>query len=217
MRPPTSHAVRRRASRRVRSALTRADAVRLVVVPALTAGIVYALCIAPARHPAADGGLGRVALVQKDASWRPLPVHPGAPAGGVWYSTRGASFRFGFRAVGLQPTVHYIIELNVDDAPFEVADRSATGRGEVVLDTTLSTFADGACAGSHRQAVRSLVGTHRVKFLLKRNGNPPDGGPTPAAAGIDERAAPWTCAGNGDSNFSYVLFEEKLAIYDGDR
>jgi hypothetical protein len=189
-----------------------------VTVPAVTAGIVYVLCIAPARHPAvADGGIGRVALIQKDAAWRPLAVRPGAPAGGVWYSTRGASFRFGLRAVGLQPTVHYILEMAVDNTPFEVTDRAATARGEVVVDTTLAAFTDGACAGSHRQAARSLVGTHRVKFLLKRNGNPPEGGPTPAATGIGERLAPRACAGNGDNDFSYVLFEEKLAIFDGDR
>jgi hypothetical protein len=175
---------------------------------------VYVLCIGPARHPAvADGGIGRVALVQKDASWRPLPVHPGAPAGGVWYSTRGQRFRFGLRAVGLQPGAHYVIELNVDDTPFEVADRPATVRGEVTLDTALTGFVDGACAGSHRQAAQSLVGTHRVKFLLKRNGNPPGGRAPSAATEIGGRP----CAGNGDSDFSYVLFEEKLAIYDGDR
>jgi hypothetical protein len=185
-----------------------------VAVPAVTAGIVYFLCIAPARQPTvADGGIGRVALVQKDASWRPIPMRPGAPTGGVWYSTRGKTFRFGFRAGGLEPDAHYIIELAVDDIPFDVADRSATAAGEVTLDTTLATFADGACAGSHHMAARSLVGTHRVKFLLKRNGNPPGGGSVPGATRTGERP----CAGNGDGNFSYVLFEEKLAIYDGDR
>jgi hypothetical protein len=188
--------------------MSRADAARLVVIPALTAGIVYMLCIGPARHPAADaGGLGRVALVQKDASWHPIPRRPGAPSGGVWYTTRGSAFRFGLRAGGLDPGTRYIVELEVDGTSLATANHAATPAGEVSLDTTLSAFADGPCSGSHHVATRSLAGTHRVKFLLKRNGNPPGAA---AANGA-------SCAGNGDGNFSYVLFEEKLAIYDGDR
>jgi hypothetical protein len=196
--------------------MSRADVARLVVIPALTAGIVYVLCIGPARHPAADdGGIGRVALVQKDASWHPIPRRPGAPAGGVWYSTRGGGqgFRFGLRAGGLDPGTRYIIELEVDGTSFAVASHAATAAGEISLDTTLAAFADGPCSGAHHVATRSLAGTHRVKFLLKRNGYPPAGGTGAAAA----TASGPSCAGNGDGNFSYVLFEEKLAIYDGDR
>jgi len=184
--------------------MSRADVARLVVIPALTAGIVYMLCIAPARHPAVDdGGVGRVSLIQKDASWHPIARRPGAPSGGVSYSTRGSPFRVGLRAGGLDPGTRYIIELEVDGTSFATASHVATAAGEVSLDTTLSAFAEGPCSGSHHVAARSLAGTHRVKFLLKRNGNP---------AGTVS-----SCAGNGDGNFSYVLFEEKLAIYDGDR
>jgi hypothetical protein len=183
--------------------MSRANVARLVLIPALTAGIVYELCIVPVRHPAADdGGIGRVALVQKDASWHPIPRRPGAPTGGVSYSTRGQPFRFGLRADGLDPGVRYIIELEVDGTSFATASHVATAAGDVSLDTTLAAFADGPCSGAHHVPTRSLAGTHRVKFLLKRNGNP---------AGTVS-----SCAGNGDGNF-YVLFEEKLAIYDGDR
>jgi len=218
MRPPTDHAARRRASRPVRAALARGDVARLVVIPALTAGMVYDLCIVPARQrTVVDGEIGHVALVEKDASWRPVPPRPGGPSGGVWYGTHGARFRFGLRAVGLQPDIHYIVELDVDGSTYAVANRVATAAGDVALDTALTAFAEGACAGSDRQATRSLVGTHRVKFLLKRNGNPAGAGGGGGSGSAAPRPGGPVCAGNGDGDFTYVLFEEKLAIYDGDR
>lgn len=187
-----------------------------MLLPSLTAGIVYFLCVVPARQPdaAASAAVGHVALVQKDGSWRPLPSRPDGPRGDVSYSAHGTPFRFTLHASGLRPGTRYLIELNVDGATDDVASRVAGPTGEMTLDTALSAFAAGRCRDTRldaRSAHGALRGTHQIKFLLKRNGRPAADGPAAAVS----QAKDLSCAGNGDGDFSYILFEEKLANYDG--
>lgn len=196
-----------------------------MLLPSLTAGIIYFLCVVPARRSdaAASPSVGHIALVQKDSSWRPLPVGLHSPTGDVSYSTRGAPFRFTVRAAGLRPGTRYIIELTVDGAIGAAASRAADSAGDVVLDTALSAFAGGTCGegrpagqgsdggtGTRGSGAPALRGAHQIKFTLRRNGRPAVGAPVARPSGT-------ACAGNGDGDFSYILFEEKVAHYNGDK
>jgi hypothetical protein len=172
------------------------------------------LCVstAPRAPDTAAAANGHIGLIQKDADFH---IVPGGASGDVWFAPAAPTFAFHLAARGLRPDVHYLIELNVDDATYELTSRAADARGTITLDTTLTRFETGACIGGEYVAPRSLRGTHHVKFLVKRDGNPPSGTRRTHSSSITPPDLP--CHGNGDENFSYALFEDNVAQYTGTR
>ena len=186
-------------------------------MPLVSAAIIFFLCIAPVRRiqntPAS--GVGHVGLIQKDAAFQVVPADRGGAYGDVWFNAAAPTFAFRLSAVGLKPGVHYLIELNVDDVTYELTSRPADPRGAVKLDTTLSRFATGACDGGEYARPRSVSGNHRIKFLVKRDGNPATG--TKRAHSTLSSPPAVACHGNGDDNFTYALFEDNVARFTGTR
>ena len=157
--------------------------------------------------------MSRVTLAQKDASFRPIPRAAGGATGVVWYAHSGPALRFVLRAYGLQPQHRYLLEIQADDAIYSVASYASDARGELAIDTALTQFAEGACVGANYDAPRSVQGPHRVKFWIKRDGNPPSGASPNVKAGTPGADLP--CHGNGDGDYSYMLMENELADFTG--
>jgi hypothetical protein len=170
----------------------------------------------PWRHkkPELSGGVGRVLLIQKDAEFKPVPRERGGASGSVWYKAAGPAFSFQLRADGLTPGKRYLIELGVDDKVFDIASHAADSRGAIALDTALSQFAEGACVGTNYIPPLPLAGKHEIKFLVKRDGNPPSGTGRTHTPEVRE-GADLPCSGNGDNDYTYALFENDIAHYDG--
>jgi hypothetical protein len=158
-------------------------------------------------------GMSRVTLAQKDAAFRPVPRAAGGATGVVWYAHSGPALRFTLRAYGLQPLRRYLLEIQADDAIYSVASYTSDARGELALDTALTQFQEGACVGSNYDAPRSVQGPHRVKFWIKRDGNPTSGVSPGMKAGALGAALP--CRGNGDGNYEYMLMENEVADFTG--
>jgi hypothetical protein len=157
--------------------------------------------------------MSRVTLAQKDAAFRPVPRAAGGATGVVWYAHSGPALRFTLRAYGLQPLRRYLLEIQADDAIYSVASYTSDARGELALDTALTQFQEGACVGSNYDAPRSVQGPHRVKFWIKRDGNPTSGVSPGMKAGALGAALP--CRGNGDGNYEYMLMENEVADFTG--
>lgn len=159
----------------------------------------------------------RIALIQKDSLFRPVPPERGGASGEVWYSPSGRTLSFRLRASGLVPHRRYELDLTVDSVTYTLASRPASADGDIALDTTITEFAEGACVGANYDRPRPLTGPHRIKFAVKNDGSPPsgasgvgDGGDTLSAAGVT-----LPCAGNGDGDYSYVLYEGQVAEFEG--
>ncbi len=161
----------------------------------------------------------RIALVQKDSLFRPIPPRQGAPAGAVWYVPTGGRLTFRLHASGLVPHRRYELDLTVDGVTYTMASRPASAEGTVAIDTSLDRFAEGACVGANYHPPRPIAGRHRLQFALKNDGSPRSG----TMAGDSATRARWAggadlpCAGNGDGNYSYVLYEAEVAEFEGRR
>jgi hypothetical protein len=186
------------------------------LLPALaaTALVVYFVhrSSAPAEETRPDG-TRRITLSQKDSTFAPIPPSAGGASGEVIYTPSGPALHFTLRASGLPVGHRYELELQVDDATYEVASYSPDARGALSIDTTLTRFAEGECVGANFDAPRPVVGRHQLKFRIKRDGSPVSGtmpGVPPAGPG-----AQLACHGNGDGNFDYPLLEDREADFTG--
>jgi len=159
------------------------------------------------------GTMSRVTLAQKDAAFRPIPRAAGGATGVVWYAHSGPALHFVLRAYGLQPQRRYLLEIQADDAIYSVASYTPDARGELAIDTTLTQFAEGACVGANYDAPRSVQGPHKVKFWIKRDGNPQSGVSTGVKPGSPGATLP--CHGNGDGDYAYMLMENEVAKFTG--
>lgn len=200
------------------SRIPLANVVRALLFPVAATAITVILVrshAARTAHPPARGGVAHIALVQKDSLFRPIPPTPGAPTGGVWYRLSGDRFAFTLRASGLVPHRRYELDLAVDGVTYTLASRPADGRGAIAIDTVLDQFAEGACVGANYHAPQAVRGRHRIKFAVKYDGSPPSG--TMPATGSDgvRVGADLPCAGNGDGDYRYVLFESAIAEFEG--
>lgn len=157
--------------------------------------------------------MSRVTLAQKDASFRPIPRAAGGATGVVWYAHSGPALQFTLRALGLQPLHRYLLEIQADDAIYSVAGYTSDANGEIAIDTALTQFAEGVCAGANYDAPKSVEGDHRVKFWIKRDGNPASGVSQSVKPGAPGAALP--CHGNGDGDYTYMLMENEIADFKG--
>jgi hypothetical protein len=157
-------------------------------------------------------GEAHIGLIQKDAAYH---IVPGGASGDVWFNATGPVLTFRLAAAGLKPGVHYLVELNVDNASDELESRTPDAHGTIKLDTTLTQFATGACIGGEYVPPRPLRGSHEIKFLIKRDGNPVSGTRRTHSNSLTPPDLP--CHGNGDDNFTYALFEDNIARYTGTR
>lgn len=158
-------------------------------------------------------GMARVTLSQKDGAFVPIPRSAGGATGVVWYARSGPALRFTLRALGLAPARRYILEIQADETIYSVASYLSNAGGEIALDTALTTFAEGECVGANYDAPRSVSGEHRVKFWIKRDGNPANGTSPGARAGTPGASIP--CHGNGDGDYAYMLMENEVADFTG--
>lgn len=167
----------------------------------------------PVESAEVESGLSRVTLSQKDASFKPIPRAAGGATGVVWYAQSGPALHFTLRALGLKPSHKYLLEIQADDAIYSVSSRESDAQGEIAIDTTLTSFAEGACVGANYDAPRSVRGEHYVKFWIKRDGNPAKGFSPGAKPG--QPGAELPCSGNGDGDYAYMLMENEIAPFDG--
>jgi hypothetical protein len=179
------------------------------------AALLIFLFMRPGRGGSSSGGngLARVALVQKDSVFRIIPRDSGGASGTVWYAPSDSVLRFQLRAEGLKPGLRYLVELQVDSAIYAITSHAADSSGALALDTALASFANGACVGTNYSPPRPVSGLHRVKFWVKRDGNPPSG--TSPGLASDAPGAALPCHGNGDGNYQYLLLENEVAVFTG--
>jgi hypothetical protein len=185
------------------------------LVPALvaTAIVVFFLARTSSKPRVRADGMMSVALVQKDSAFHPIPSSRGGATGEVLYTPSGPGLHFVLHAFALPPGHRYELEIQADSATYEVASFSPDARGQLTIDTTLTEFREGECAGKNFDAPRSVSGPHTVKFRIKRAGSPPSGtmpGIAPSAPG-----AQLPCHGNGDGNYDYMLLENEVANFKG--
>ena len=193
---------------------SRFDPVRIVaLVGALFWFIFVRSSYGTAESVQASTGMSRVTLAQKDASFRPIPRAAGGATGVVWYAHSGPALRFTLRALGLAPQRRYLLEIQADDAIYSVASYTSDAHGEIALDTALTQFEEGVCVGANYDAPRSVEGAHRVKFWIKRDGNPAAGVSPGMTTGAPGAALP--CHGNGDGDYAYMLMENEIADFKG--
>jgi hypothetical protein len=152
--------------------------------------------------------------VRKDAHFRPIPRERGGAAGSLSYGARGPDLSLQIRAEGLVPGRKYRFDLGVDGVTYSLASRAAAPDGTWSLDTTLTAFAEGACVGRNFQPERPLAGTHALSFAIKNDGSPPTGTLADQAP-PDGGGAQLPCAGNGDGNYGYVLYEAEPGRFEG--
>jgi hypothetical protein len=198
------------------SRISLAHLARALIFPVLATGITVVLIKSSAARPSLmpRGGMQQVALVQKDSLFRPIPPSRGGATGTVSYSSTGTRFSFHLRASGLEPHRRYELDLTVDDTTYTMASRPASASGTLVIDTTLGQFAEGACVGANYHAPVAVRGRHRIKFAVKNDGSPPSGTARTHTPGITA-GGDLPCAGNGDENYAYVLFEAHAVDFEG--
>jgi hypothetical protein len=181
---------------------------------AATAVVLFFFARSPAaKEKARPDGMRSITLSQKDSTFAPIPPSAGGASAEILYAPRGPGLHFVLHASGLKPGRRYLLELQVDDAIYTIATYSPSARGELIIDTTLTQFAEGVCVGTNFDPPRPTAGHHRVKFWVKHDGNPatgtmPDIAPTAPGAQL-------ACHGNGDGDFGYVLLENKVADFTG--
>jgi hypothetical protein len=187
-----------------------------VLLPSLvaTALVLFFFARTPAvKEKVRPDGMRSVTLSQKDSTFAPIPPSAGGATAEVLYAPRGRGLHFVLHASGLKTGHRYLLELKVDDVIYTVATYSPSAHGELVIDTTLTQFAEGVCVGTNFDPPRPTAGHHRVKFWIKHDGNPATGtmpGIAPTAPG-----AQLACHGNGDGDFRYVLLENEVADFIG--
>lgn len=169
----------------------------------------------PEDGRAATGAVQRITLSQKDRNFAIIPPVRGGAVGTVWYHPRGPALTFQLRAAGLRPLRRYLLELSVDGTVYTVASHPATAAGELSIDSTITSFEEGACVGDNYDPPRSVHGTHEVKFWLKNDGNPVSG-TMPGRRPPTARGSSLPCQGNGDGDYQYVLLENAVAHFSGD-
>jgi len=148
------------------------------LVPALaaTAVVVFIFARSPKVAEKVRGdGMRTVTLSQKDSKSAPIPRAAGGATGEVLYAPRGNGLHFTLHANGLKAGVRYLLELQVDDAIYTVADYAPDPRGALAIDTTLTQFEEGVCVGTNFDPPRQSTGHHRIKFWIKRDGSPASG------------------------------------------
>ncbi len=208
-------------SRRIsrRPTVTTAGVARLVLVPLTSVAIIVFLCVLPAQRTRAApaNGIGHVGLVEKDSTFHIVAAANGGAFGDVAYTISGPRLEIALSAAGLRPGIHYLVELNVDGTTYEVTSRAADRTGRLVVDTVLTRFDSGVCNGGDYVPPQPLRGSHRLKFLVKRDGNPPDGTKRARGTVPDGVLPALPCRGNGDNDFSYALFEDNVARFHGTR
>jgi len=163
----------------------------------------------------AQGALQRITLSQKDRDFDIIPPVRGGAVGSVWYSPRGTGLSFQLLASGLRPGRRYLLELSVDGTIYTVASHTASASGELSIDSTITSFREGACVGDNFDLPKSARGAHEVKFWLKNDGNPVSGtmpGRLPSSAA----GSSLPCHGNGDGDYSYVLLDNAAAHFTGE-
>jgi len=187
------------------------------LLPALAAtGVVaYLFARSPAtstKIPRSDGKIS-VTLSQKDSRYRPIPPSKGGASGEVVYEPAGAGFHFVFRASALPLGHQYVLELEADSTIYSVTSRAPDAHGGLVIDTTLARFEEGECVGTNFNAPRPVMGSHSIKFRLKRDGGPTSGQMPGVASSAP--GAQLACHGNGDGNYDYALMENEVANFTG--
>ena len=164
------------------------------------------------RTPRADGKMS-VTLSQKDSAFEPIPPSKGGASGEVLFEPKGPAFHFALRAWAVPPGHRYVLEIQADSTIYSVMSRAPDAHGGLIIDTTLTQFAEGVCVGTNFNAPRAIEGSHAIKFRLKRDGSPASGAmPGIAASALGAQLA---CHGNGDGNYDYVLLENEVADFDG--
>jgi hypothetical protein len=164
---------------------------------------------------ATTGAVQRITLSQKDAHFNIIPPVRGGAVGSVWYHARGPALEFQLLATGLRPRWRYLLELSVDGTVYTVASHESSASGELSIDSTITTFEEGACVGDNYDAPRSVHGEHEIKFWLKNDGNPVSG-TMPGRRSSRAAGSSLPCHGNGDGDYTYVLLENALAHFIGD-
>lgn len=154
---------------------------------------------------------GSVALVEKDSEFHVIPASRGGPHGTVAVARRDRALALTLHAQGLAPGRRYAIELKVDDVAYTIASRAADAQGALALDTTLTQFADGVCVGANWRPPRGVTARVHLGFGIKNDGSPPSG-TMPATTSEARGGADLPCAGNGDGNFRYVLYEARPMV-----
>ncbi len=201
---------------RVAPRFPTATLARVLLIPIVAVGIFVFLFMDAGQEgpPAGEDGLSMVSLVQKDAQFRVVPSDRGGATGTVWYTPEGNEFSFQLRAQGLAPGRRYLLEIKVDETIYAIASHRADRGGELAIDTTLASFAEGVCVGQNFDAPRLLDGRHAVRFWIKADGNP-GSGTSGAVAGQPPGGESLPCSGNGDNDYTYVLLENEVARYAG--
>lgn len=189
---------------------------RVLVIPLVAVGLFIFLYLNQAGEEVAadEDGLTRISLLQKDERFRPLPPEKGGATGSIWYTPSGPELKFQLRAEGLVPGKRYLLEIAVEDTIYTLASRSATMGGELAIDTTLTHFAEGVCVGPNYDPPRALAGPHAIRFWLKLDGNPRTGTGREHSPQFTE-GQDLPCSGNGDGDYTYVLFENDVAHFTG--
>jgi hypothetical protein len=189
------------------------ELLRFLVLPlALTIGVILVF-MKPWRsgEPKRDGAFEQVELVRKGGLSAVTSLF-GGPAGSVWYTPNGPALSIRASAHDLEPGKHYIFEIRVDSAVYDVASLAADAAGSVTLDTTFAGVAEGICVGPNYDPPARLESgrSYAVGFMLKRDGNPASGAQrAPAASGAADAAVELACSGNADGDYSYVLMENR--------
>lgn len=157
----------------------------------------------------------RITLSQKDRHFNIIPPVRGGAVGSVWYGPTGPALTFQLRASGLRPRRRYLLELSVDGTVYTITTHLANTAGELSIDSTITTFEEGACVGDNYDPPRSMNGRHEVKFWLKNDGNPVSG-MMPGQSSSAAAGSALPCHGNGDGDYQYVLLENAVAHFSGD-
>jgi hypothetical protein len=187
------------------------------LLPALVATgiVVFFFARSPAaakRKPRPDGKTS-VTLSQKDSAFEIVPPSKGGASAEVVYEPKGSTFHFLLHASALPPNHQYVLEIQADSTTYSVTSRAPDAHGGLVIDTTLARFAEGVCVGTNFDPPRTIVGSHEIKFRLKRDGSPASG--TMPGVAASAPGAQLACHGNGDGNYDYVLLENDVADFEG--
>jgi hypothetical protein len=159
------------------------------------------------------GGLFQQATSR--AARSPLDVNVRGKASGlIRYTPAGPNLSLRLRAKGLVPARRYLLEIGADGLIYTLASVAADATGRMAIDTMLTHFAERVCVGPTYDRPRPLRGRHAIRFWIKADGNPRSGSSQdhfPASA--EARDLP--CSGNGDGDYTYVLFQDQPASFEG--
>lgn len=197
-------------SRSERRRFPASELFRFLVLPVALTLVVILVFMKPWQkgEPARQGEFEEIELVQKGGLSAVTSLF-GGPSGSVWYTPEGTELRLRLDVEHLDPGKRYIFEIQVDSTVYDVASIAADGDGRIALDSAFAEVAEGTCVGpNHDPPTRLEPGrSHTVGFMLKRDGNPATG--TERVAG-DGGTSELRCTGNGDGDFSYVLFGNRM-------